>query len=127
MITLGEGLHYDVPMDVYHGNCAAGPSVSGSVLFDLHSTCPAKAIARHYLSPWPREDSDTKATAFGSAAHAMILEGPEVFAERYIVKPDGFDGRTKEGKAWMADNANRQAVSAKDFAMIQAMQSSVDE
>jgi len=27
MITLGAGLHPNVTMEIYHGNCAPGPSV----------------------------------------------------------------------------------------------------
>ncbi|MFA5154787.1 MAG: PD-(D/E)XK nuclease-like domain-containing protein, partial [Clostridia bacterium] len=48
----------------------------------------------------PRED--TAALAMGRAVHCAILE-PAEFEERYIVRPDGVDLRTKEGKAWRTD------------------------
>lgn len=128
MITLGEGLHYDVPMEIYRGNCCPGPSVSGSVLEEMRDGegCPAKALARHYLSPWPRDDRDTPAKAFGRAAHAYLMEGEEVFFERYAVEPEGQDGRTKEGKAWLAANVDRARISFKDFETIKGMKIGLD-
>jgi hypothetical protein len=43
------------------------------------------------------EFETTPAMLTGTLAHALILEGPEVFHQRYIVAPD-VDKRTKEGK-----------------------------
>lgn len=124
---LGEGVHHGVPMDFYHGDCCPGASVSGSVLWALHEGCPAKALASHYLSPWPREDDSTPAKAFGIAAHTLILEGPAVFAERYVVKPDDFNGRSREGKEWMAENAAKEAITADQFKTLAAMRRAVEE
>ncbi len=121
MITLGEGLHRDVPMDTYHGNCAPGPSVSGSVLFALHEGCPAKALASHYLSPWPREDDDSEAKAFGTAANTYLIEGAEAFAARYAVKPEDMSFSTKEGKAWRAEHADKTLVTFAEFEKIKGM------
>jgi hypothetical protein len=50
----------------------------------------------------PRED--TPSMLLGRAIHCAILE-PESFESRYLVRPEGLDGRTKEGKAWIADAA----------------------
>jgi exodeoxyribonuclease VIII len=48
----------------------------------------------------PRED--TPAMRLGRAVHCAVLE-PQLFAERYAVRPAGIDRRTKEGKAaWEA-------------------------
>ena len=121
MITLGEGLHENVSFEIYLGNCCPGPSVSGSTLFRLHNECPAKALASHYLSPWPREDDETEAKEFGTAAHCYIVEGEEAFRERYVVKPEGFDGRTKEGKAWMAANVDREVISFAEVERLKGM------
>jgi hypothetical protein len=118
---LGEGLHPDVPFDAYLGNCCPGPSVSGSTLFRLHDECPAKALASHYLSPWPREDDDTEDKSFGTAAHCYLIEGKEVFAERYAVKPEDMTFSTKEGKAWRAENADKTIVSFRDVERLAGM------
>lgn len=124
MITLGAGLHRDVPMDVYHGDCCPGSSVSGSVLTKMRDKegCPAKAVASHYLSPWPREDDDTEDKTFGRAAHTFLIEGKEAFNERYVIKPEDFDGRTKEGKAWKVANADREIIAFAAFEKITRMQ-----
>lgn len=127
MITLGEGLHEGVPMDVYHGNCTAGPSVSGSVLFTLHESCPAKALASHYLSPWDGDDEETEAMALGSAAHTLILEGDAAFADRYAIKPADMNFATKEGKAWKADNGDRVIIRAADFDRLRAMRAAIND
>lgn len=127
MITLGEGLHRNVPMETYHGNCCPGVSVSGSTLWALHDSCPAKALSKHYLSPWAEDDEepasqeDTAAKAFGSAAHAYLIEGKEVFNTQYAVKPDGMSFATKEGKAWRADHQDRRIVTFKEFEKITGM------
>jgi hypothetical protein len=42
----------------------------------------------------------------GTAVHMALLE-PIRFAEEVVVKPDDFDGRTKAGKEWLAENAGR--------------------
>jgi hypothetical protein len=57
-------------------------------------------LAYQWALDHPRED--TAALRLGRAVHCAILE-PEEFASRYILKPAGLDGRTKEGKAWKAD------------------------
>lgn len=48
-----------------------------------------------YRRDHPREDTD--ALRLGTAIHCAILE-PEVWAARYVAKPDLGDGRTKAGK-----------------------------
>lgn len=48
----------------------------------------------------PREDTDS--LLLGRAVHCLILE-PDRFDHRYLVRPEGLDGRTKEGKAWLSD------------------------
>lgn len=121
MITLGAGLHPNVPMEAYNDNCCPGPSVSGSTLFRLHSSCPAKALASHYLSPWPPEDDETEAKAFGSAAHCYLIEGEEAFGERYAIKPEDMSFATKEGKAWKAKHEGREIVTHKEALKIAGM------
>lgn len=122
MITLGEGLHYDVPMETYHGNCCPGPSVSGSVLWDLHSSCPAKAVARHYLKPDDDdEEKTTEAKAFGTAANTYIIEGVETFEERYAVKPAGMNFSKKDGIAWRDSHSEFEIITAAAYEKILGM------
>jgi len=45
------------------------------------------------------EHNQSPAMALGSAIHTAVLE-PDEYISRYIVKPEGMNGRTKEGKAF---------------------------
>jgi len=59
----------------------------------------------HYHALYLAEDRPERITsdAFsaGTLAHCAILE-PLALSQRYAVRPDGIDLRTKEGKAWAA-------------------------
>lgn len=83
---------YKVPVDVYREIDAINFSSlkymgESPMSYDWHKKHPI---------------SETPAMAFGTAFHASVLE-PEAFAAEYVVKPEGLDGRTKEGKDWKAD------------------------
>jgi exodeoxyribonuclease VIII len=56
----------------------------------------------------------------GSLFHTICLE-PERAEQEYAVAPDGLDRRTKEGKAWVAENVEKQIVSAADWQMVAEM------
>lgn len=60
---------------------------------------------RHYfaatLDPHRPVSEPTAAMKAGTLAHCALLE-PDALFERYVIKPPGQDGRTKEGKAWLA-------------------------
>jgi PDDEXK-like domain of unknown function (DUF3799) len=60
----------------------------------------------------PGKTSDAKSA--GTLAHCALLE-PDQLLERYAVKPAGLDGRTREGKAWIAEMAGRQPVTAEQL------------
>ena len=61
-----------------------------------------------------QEITPTPAMKAGTLAHARILEF-SAFNDRYVVKPAGFDGRTKDGKAWMEANTDREQITADEF------------
>ena len=100
---------------VYHAN----PSLSSSRMKKLLA-CPAK----YKLSFEQSEDSAT--FVLGRVTHAMILE-PDKVQEKYMA--NGFDGRTKEGKA-AAKKAKEQniiVVPKDDWALAEGMASSVKQ
>lgn len=74
------------------------------------------------------EEEPTPARAFGKAFHCALLE-PKVFAVTYAVAADFGDCRFKEAKAtkaaWIAANAGRSALSAKDGQRIDGMIASI--
>ncbi len=54
----------------------------------------------------------------GNALDCMLTEGASAFVARYVIKPEGLDGRTTAGKAWALENAGREHLSAKDYAIL---------
>ena len=51
-----------------------------------------------------RSKPETPAMLLGSLLHTLVLE-PETRDDLYYVRPDGIDGRTREGKAFLAQLA----------------------
>lgn len=108
---------YDIPIDAYHGDCCAGPSISASGLKEILE-CPAKYWAFSPLNPHRYEDESTKALDIGKAAHALVLGEPN-FNAHFIVSPhDEF--RTKEAREWR-DAQSRTVLKEKDFEAVTAM------
>jgi exodeoxyribonuclease VIII len=87
------GLGYDIPADKYH----ADPSVSNTMLSDMAKS-PAHCFALN-LAPNRPPRLATDAMLAGTLCHTAILE-PGSIAERYVIRPDGIDYRTKDGKTW---------------------------
>lgn len=117
---------YDLTMAQYHGQPCVGPSISGSGLVAMERYCPARFYAESSLNPARAPEKDTAAMGVGRAAHCLILEGEEAFLKQVIVKPEDYDGRTKAGKEWMADQELRLAkghtiITWSDWLMIRAM------
>lgn len=66
----------------------------------------------------PKEETD--AMTFGTLVHTAILEPQEV-SKRYVIKPEGHDGRTREGKAFNASVAAMGQEAVKDYEMAAAL------
>lgn len=116
---------YDLSMEDYHANICVGPSISGSGLIKLEQTCPAKFWVGSYLNP-ARIEKKTAAMDFGVAMHKLLLEGDEAFRQSYAVTPADHNGRTKEGKAWVAER-EALGIGIIDFDDWQAMSAMVAE
>lgn len=71
---------------------------------------------------------DTAAMALGRAIHCAVLE-PYEFETRYALRPDGLDGRTKEGRAWLADVRERglEALGVDDARTVALVREAVRE
>jgi hypothetical protein len=92
-------------IEEYHANEAIG---SGDVRAFLRSP---RLYADMRAGIGKKEKS--VALSFGTLAHLNFLE-PDRFDTSVVTKPDGHDGRTKEGKAWMEANANKLIMSKED-------------
>lgn len=90
-----SGLIYSMENGAYH----ALPAVSNSVLSSM-ARSPAHCFILHVADD--RQKQATSPAFFaGTLAHCAILE-PGALLDRYILKPEGLDMRTKDGKAWKA-------------------------
>ncbi len=78
-----------------------------------HEAWSAKYLESAY------QGGGTPAMVAGSALDALLTD-PTSFDGRFAVAPDGLDGRTKEGKAWKAENAGRDILAASAKAEIDA-------
>lgn len=101
---------YDIPMDRYHSDCCAGPSISSSGLRTIELECPLEYWAFSYLNPDRYEQEEKQAFNMGRAAHCLIL-GDEDWNANYAVLPLEIDGKPWQGnraacKTWLADQAD---------------------
>lgn len=94
---------YNISMAAYHGDCAAGPSISSSGLRTIFNESPKHYWKDSYLNPHRAEEKTSEAFILGRAAHHLLL-GEDAFSTLFIVRPDKWDSwRTNEAKAWRAD------------------------
>lgn len=126
MITQ-PGIYPNLAMSLYLAQPCPGPSVSGSELARLDATTPAHFYAQWSGNPDRAPREQTAAMAFGTAFHKYALEGFEAFKAEYAIRPEGMDGRTREGKAWAAENAGKPIVTAEELATIRAMTAAMDD
>lgn len=91
---------------------ASRPGLRSSDMKKLYNN-PAEYFLSQKEGYKPKPQSD--AMGFGEYLHAMLLE-PERM-DKFAIMPDGLDGRTKEGKAFAADNADKNIISLADAEM----------
>lgn len=116
---------YDISMEVYHSDCAIGPSISSGGLNLINSECPAIYWGRSYLNPAAVQELDTRALAMGKAAHCLALGEPD-FARHFAILP--FDSlRTNEAKAWRdkTEAEGKVILRADEFDTVQAMAAAI--
>ncbi len=96
------------------------PGVNISTLKELWSKSP---LHYRYRLEHPREE--TPALTLGIATHMAILE-PLRFAEHYMVRPEGLDGRTAAGKAWLAQYGHLPILTFENHQACLAMRAAVE-
>jgi hypothetical protein len=84
------------PNEVYHANEA----ISHSKL-ELFRRRPI-SYYRRFVAKTVARPEPTEAFRLGSAAHCAVLE-PKTFWDRYALRPEGIDRRTKDGKIAFAE------------------------
>lgn len=117
MKHLDEGLHDGVPMQIYVADPCPEPSLSASTLRALITKSPRAAHHRH-----PRlggHATFARAADLGSAAHAVLLEGPEALH----VITEYKDYRTNAAKAARQEayDAGKIPIFEREMAAVEAM------
>jgi exodeoxyribonuclease VIII len=115
-------IYESLPASEYH----ALPAISNSALNKLAQS-PYHYWA-HYIAEGRPVIEPTAAMRAGTLAHCAILE-PRELPMRYVVRPAEIDGRTKEGKAWLAEAllSRREVVTAAEMATAEAQRAAVLE
>lgn len=114
-------------IEVYH----AGSAVSHSKLRTFHNIGPYGYHARHIRGE--HKFKRTPAMVLGCAFEdwlmvALDMMTHEEFDAAYAVKPEGFDGRTKNGRTWLANMkaADQMVIATEDKNMFESMLASID-
>ena len=81
MTKISEPGIYDIPADDYHADPTPEPSLSSSIAKVLIARTPRHARLQHPRLNPNFERSHNKKYDIGIAAHAMLLEGEDVFVE----------------------------------------------
>jgi hypothetical protein len=122
LTDLPNGLHLDVPPEVYHQSELGLVNCGGLKAFEH-----APAAYKIWVDGGVQE-SQTPALLFGAAFHCAALE-PKRFAEAYAVEPQFGDCRKSDNKTardkWREANASRLLLSPEDAASITAMVASL--
>lgn len=100
---------YDIPIDAYHSDCCAGPSISSSGLRTIEARSLAHYWAGSYLNPAREPVAESAAFTLGRAAHHLLL-GERGFAEQFVLRPaelhgEPWQGNRKACKAWLVEQA----------------------
>jgi exodeoxyribonuclease VIII len=108
--------------EVYHAN----PAISHSKL-ETFRRRPALYCKKH-VTKEIRPEAPTAAFRIGSAGHTLILE-PTEWTNRYAIKPEGIDRRTKDGKEKWAEfemaNLGKTVIDQEEAAQVTAMATAV--
>lgn len=114
------GMIHDEPFSSYKVSGAIG----SHALSDF-AVSPLLFRRKHLLRT-TEEEPQSAAFAFGSLFHASLLEGQAAVEERFAIRPDGLDRRTKEGRAAFSEleATGKKVISMDDIALVEKMRAS---
>lgn len=119
---------YALPIDAYHGQPCAGPSVSSSGLRTIWAQSPAHFWCRSSLNPNRLPEDERPAFAVGRLAHKLLLEGREGLEQDFAIRPDEWsDWRSKAAQVWRDEQvlAGRTVITPADLETVTAMANSL--
>jgi hypothetical protein len=114
------GCYDGLPIDLYHGDCTAGPGISSSGLRTIESKTPLHYWSTSYLNPDRIEAEPREHFVFGQAAHTLLLS-EDGFKEKFVVRPSQWkDWRKDAAKAWRDEQqaAGKSVLVPEDLAII---------
>jgi len=111
---------YDIPAEIYHGDCCISPSLSASGAVEIIEECPRMFWHNSYLNP-NREREEKDCFDIGTVAHMAMLE-PHLLTEKVaVIEYSSY--RTKDAQE-MRDDARacgKIPMLEEQFKEIQAM------
>lgn len=119
---------YSMPNRDYHSQCCDAPSISSTGLRTIRRTSPAHFWATSDLNPHAKPRPWTPQLDFGSAAHALILEGK--LSDDFVIAPfsgaynrneDGWNASEKQAWRGAQHAAGKIVVTPEDISQIEAM------
>lgn len=92
---------------------------------DIKHILPPKTPAHYYAHITDQiKREETRAFLLGTLSHLAVLE-PDKLETAFVVRPDGIDLRTKDGKAWKESFGNIPVIDKDEAAMLQGIQNSI--
>lgn len=106
----------------YHGNALC----SSSKLRSLNQRGPFFYRGR-YIDRTIPADEPTPALILGCACDTLITEGVDAFNAKYIVRPEGMNFTTKEGKLWkeMHSEPGKETLKYDEWVMLDRMRAAL--
>lgn len=94
------GCYANLPIDLYHGDCTAGPGISSSGLRTIESKTPLHYWATSYLNPERITPEPKDHFVFGHAAHCLLLSETG-FKTKFAIRPEQWkDWRKPVSQEW---------------------------
>jgi len=118
---------YRVPIEEYHRQPCAGPSISSSGLRTIFIDSPAHYWVDSPLNPNRIEKPGADHFDLGRASHTLLL-GEDAFTTLFVVRPERWDSwRTNDAKAWKAEQeaAGRTVLLPQHLQIIRGMAKSL--
>ena len=114
MATAFHGLY----ADIYR-------SKDGISVSDVKNILPPKTPAHYYAHRTEQiKREETRALVIGTLCHLAVLE-PERLDTAFVVRPEGIDLRTKEGKLWKESVGTLPILDSEEAKMLAGMKASV--
>ena len=110
-IIHADGIHFGLTDEEYH----ADPALGASGIVDLVIS-PMRFWAKSPMNELREPDTPTDATKFGDLAHLAVFQPDKC---DFVVKPDGMNFGSKDGKAWKEENEGKTIITAKDDRQLQ--------